>query len=297
MDTVILENVNKTFGSSCVVDNLSVRCPEKNIYGFLGPNGAGKTTTLRMIMNILRPDSGNISICGMNSCTEAKGKIGYLPEERGLYQKMTVQNHILYIAALKGARNKSLSEVAKWMDVFDLTKWKKHKVEELSKGMQQKLQFIIAVINNPNVLILDEPFSGLDPINVELITNIILDLKSSGKTIIYSTHVMEQAEKLCDSILLIDKGKKIFDGSYEQLKSRYENNIVCIKLEGNTSILNRLPIIESVNQSNGKFEVRLSKNVHPQELLVKLAQQANLKVFETKCPTLHEFFIEMIGQK
>lgn len=295
MDAIILENVNKSFGSNCVVKNLSVRCPEQTIYGFLGPNGAGKTTTLRMIMSILCPDSGKISICSRNFQQVLREKIGYLPEERGLYQKMTVQGILSYIAAIKGVKRKLSHEVVRWMDTFGLIGWEKHKVEELSKGMQQKLQFITTVINEPDILIFDEPFSGLDPINVELIANIMLHLKKSGKTIIYSTHVMEQAEKLCDFILLLDKGEKIFDGPYEQLKSYYKNNIIYLKLDGDVSFLNRLPIIKIIEQSDGEVKVRLNKNVEPQELLAKLSNKVKIKSFEIKSPALHEIFIDMVG--
>ncbi len=290
-----MENVNKSFGSNYVVKNLSVRCPEQTIYGFLGPNGAGKTTTLRMIMSILCPDSGNILICSRNFQQVSREKIGYLPEERGLYQKMTVQGILSYIAAIKGVKRKLSHEVVRWMDTFGLIGLEKHKVEELSKGMQQKLQFITTVINEPDILIFDEPFSGLDPINVELIANIMIRLKKSGKTIIYSTHVMEQAEKLCDFILLLDKGEKIFDGPYEQLKSYYKNNIIYLKLDGDASFLNRLPIIKIIEQSDGEVKVKLNKNVEPQELLAKLSSKVKIKGFEIKSPALHEIFIDMVG--
>ena len=206
MDAVLVNDVSKSFGELHAVDNLTVRVPAGSIYGFIGPNGAGKTTTLRMIMDIIRPDTGDIEFLGNHSIEKARTRIGYMPEERGLYRKMTVAKVLAYFGAIKGLTTRQLTErVPRWLERVNLADRARKKVEELSRGMHQKLQFAVTAINDPDLLILDEPFSGLDPLNTDLLKTVILEMRNEGKTVIFSTHVMHEAEKLCDSILLINK--------------------------------------------------------------------------------------------
>jgi len=215
-----LENISKTYGEKAAVDNLSLAIPKGSIYGIIGPNGAGKTTTIRMIMDIIAPDSGDILINGGKVTGEFKNNVGYLPEERGLYKKMTLEEVIIFFAELKGfEKSRTRETIDGWLKKMSLADYKKKKVEELSKGMQQKLQFITTIIHQPKMVILDELFSGLDPLNIELIKDILLEEKRNGTTILFSTHVMEQAEKLCDYICLINRGHKVLDGKLSDVKS------------------------------------------------------------------------------
>ena len=240
-DALIIDNVSKSFGEVRAVENLSASLPTGCIYGFLGPNGAGKTTTIRMIMNIIRQDCGTITVLGESNIEKVLDRIGYLPEERGLYRKMTVRKVLYYIGSIKGMKkNKLASVIPLWLEKMDLAEWADKKVESLSRGMQQKLQFIATVINDPELLILDEPFSGLDPINLDLLKEIMLGMRSTGKTVVFSTHMMEHAEKLCDYILLIDRGRKIVDCALEDIRSRYDSNVVSVDLEGDTGFIRTL---------------------------------------------------------
>ena len=233
MNALELNGVCKSFGQVRAVDNLTAKVPAGSIYGFLGPNGAGKTTTLRMIMNIIRPDTGSISIFGNGSIEQAKSRIGYMPEERGLYRKMTVSKTLAFFGVLKGVSSRELDrKVPQWLKRIELSDWANKKVEDLSRGMHQKLQFAVTVINEPDLLILDEPFSGLDPLNLDLLKNIILEMRDKGKTIIFSTHDMHEAETLCDSILLINKGKIILDGKLGRIRSQKASNAVIVEVEG-----------------------------------------------------------------
>src|SRR4030042_2202067 len=220
MNAVTLDTVCKSFGKVHAVNNLSVHVPAGSVYGFLGPNGAGKTTTLRMIMNIIRPDSGRIEILGDGRIEQVKDRIGYLPEERGLYRKMTARKVLAFFGSIKGLSEKEIVQrVPCWLKTIGFADWADKKVEELSRGMHQKPQFAVTVINDPDLVILDEPFSGLDPLNQELLKNIILEMRSRGRTVIFSTHVMHEAEKLCDFILLINRGKAILDGRLYEFRS------------------------------------------------------------------------------
>src|SRR6476469_7435607 len=214
-----LENVSKVFGKFPAVDGLSFHVPRGVVFGLLGPNGAGKTTTIRMIMNITAADSGEIRVLGSPMNRETQNRIGYLPEERGLYRKMRVLDHLYFLAAIKEvSKDKAKERIAEWIDKMELRPWLNKKVDELSKGMQQKVQFIATIVHDPEILILDEVFSGLDPINTELIKEYLNEFRGKGKTIIFSTHVLEQAEKLCDEICLIVRSKKILQGNLQQLK-------------------------------------------------------------------------------
>jgi ABC-2 type transport system ATP-binding protein len=296
MDAVLLNSLQKSFGEVRAVNNLSVTVPQASVYGFLGPNGAGKTTTLRMIMNIIRPDSDQIRIFGDSSVEQAKARIGYMPEERGLYRKMTVAKVLAFFGAIKGLAGNELSgRITKWLQRVELTDWATKKVEELSRGMHQKLQFAVTAINEPELLILDEPFAGLDPLNTDLLKNIMLEMRDEGKTIIFSTHVMHEAEKLCDSILLINKGQAILDDSMANIKSRCSSNIVSTELEGDTNFIEKLPIVKAVKSEGHNFEITLAGDADTQQLLRALVERLRVRRFEVKVPSLHEIFVDLVG--
>ena len=295
-NALIIENVCKNFSGVQAVDNLSAVLPSGSIYGFLGPNGAGKTTTIRMIMNIIQPDSGRIIFQGETSIDKAKDRIGYMPEERGLYRKMTVRNVISYLGAIKGMKKRDLSQaIPLWLEKIGLGEWADKKVENLSRGMQQKLQFVATVINDPDILILDEPFSGLDPINLDLLKGIMLQMKDAGKMVIFSTHMMEHAEKMCDRILLINKGSKIIDGTLEEIRSRYSSNVVSVELEGDTGFVSGLTMVKGLKKVGNRLEITLAETADHQELLHALAGKIRVRAFEVKVPSLHEIFIHLVG--
>ncbi len=296
MDAVLLNSVHKSFGEVQAVNNLSVKVPPGSIYGFLGPNGAGKTTTLRMIMNIIRPDSGSIEIFGDSSVEQAKARIGYMPEERGLYRKMTVTKVLAYFGAIKGMPADELKRsVPRWLDRVDLTNWASKKVEELSRGMHQKLQFAVTAINEPELLILDEPFAGLDPINTDLLKTIMLEMRDEGKTVILSTHVMHEAEKLCDSILLINKGKAILDDRLANIQSQRTSHVVSVELEGDTGFIEKLPMVTAIKSNGHRLEISLVDKADTQELLKSLVSRVRVQRFEVKVPSLHEIFVDLVG--
>jgi len=295
MNAVSLDKVCKSFGKVHAVDDLSVQVPAGSIYGFLGPNGAGKTTTIRMIMNIIRPDSGAIKVLNGCSAEHVKNRIGYMPEERGLYRKMTTRKVLTYFGAIKGVKADALAQnVTQWLRRVDLANWADKKVEELSRGMHQKLQFAVTVINNPELVILDEPFSGLDPLNQDLLKDIILQMRDEGKTAIFSTHVMHEAEKLCDFILLINKGKLILDDTLEAIRSRHSSHVISVELEGDMSFVETLPMVASVESQGNKLEVALTDG-DTQQFLQALVQRAKVRSFEIKVPSLHEIFINLVG--
>jgi len=297
MSAVVLENVCKSFGEVLAVQNLSAEIPSGSIYGFLGPNGAGKTTTIRMIMNILGPDSGRISLLGGLTAGKARNSIGYMPEERGLYRKMTVHGVLMYFGAIKGATAYELAgRVPKWLKRLDLARWAGKKVEELSRGMHQKLQFAVTAINDPQLLILDEPFSGLDPLNADLLKGIIIEMQQEGKTVIFSTHVMHEAEKLCDSILLINKGRVILDDKLTRIRTQHRSGAVCVELEGDTSFVAGLPMVTRVKSQGERLEITLGKNADTQQLLRALMDRTRVMAFEVKVPSLHEIFVSLVGK-
>jgi ABC-2 type transport system ATP-binding protein len=295
MNAVTLDNVCKSFGRVHAVDGLSVRVPAGSVYGFLGPNGAGKTTTLRMIMNIIRPDSGRIEILGDGRIEQVKDRIGYMPEERGLYRKMTARKVLAFFGSIKGLSEKEIVQrVPCWLKTIGLADWADKKVEELSRGMHQKLQFAVTVINDPDLVILDEPFSGLDPLNQELLKNIILEMRSRGRTVIFSTHVMHEAEKLCDFILLINRGKAILDGRLDEIRSRRSDNAVSVELEGDTDFVQTLPMVSAVKSEGRRLDVTLAGS-DTQQFLHALMQRAKVRAFEVKVPSLHEIFVNLVG--
>jgi len=304
MDAIILENVSKSFGEVRAVDELNVRVPAGSVYGFLGPNGAGKTTTIRMIMNIIQPDSGKIKIFddgttaqGPISRGQVKNRIGYMPEERGLYRKMKVSKVLAYFGTIKGLTAGELSSrVPQWLQQVGLSDWADKKVEDLSRGMHQKLQFAVTVINDPDLVILDEPFSGLDPVNQDLLRDIISQMKDEGKTIVFSTHVMHEAEQLCDFILLINKGKSVLDGRLDEIRSAHKSGAVSVELEGDTSFIRMLPIVKGIESKGRRMEISLEDSADPQDLLKALVSRVRVKAFEVKVPSLHEIFVSLVAR-
>ncbi len=296
MDAIVLEQVCKSFGEIRAVNDLSVQVPIGSIYGFLGPNGAGKTTTIRMIVNIIRPDSGNISILGDGATTQNKDQIGYMPEERGLYRKMKVSKVLAYFGAIKGLSTSELnSQVPLLLERVGLADWTDKKVEELSRGMHQKLQFAVTTINDPDLVILDEPFSGLDPVNQDLLKDIIIQMRDDGKTIVFSTHVMHEAERLCDFILLINKGKAVLDGRLDEIRLQHKSHDVFVELDGDTSFIRTLPIVKGTESQGRRMVISLATNADPQDLLKVLVGRVKVQAFEVKTPSLHEIFVKVVG--
>jgi ABC-2 type transport system ATP-binding protein len=296
MDALVIENVSKKFGATQAVDGLSLRVPQGQVCGVLGPNGAGKTTSIRMIMNIIRPDSGSITVLGSDAGATAKIRIGYMPEERGLYRKMTVRRTLEYFGSIKGVSGQDLgSRIPRWLRMMDLEAWAQRKVEELSRGMHQKLQFIVTAINEPEVLILDEPSSGLDPVNQELLKSIIMKMRDEGKTVVFSTHIMHDAEQICDSIALINKGKLVLEGKLQEVRSRFSSQGVRVEAEGEIDFVAKLPFVKSVHRDGPGIDVTLNCESDAQELLKALAGRVSVRRFEVKTPSLHEIFLSLVG--
>src|SRR6266550_9321302 len=298
LPTVSIDHINKSFGEFTAVGELSLAVYPGRVYGLLGPNGAGKTTTIRMIVNITAPDSGEIKVFGQQITPELQDRIGYLPEERGLYKKMKVGDQIKYFAALKNVSAKEAEQrVDRWLARLKLTEWKGKKASELSKGMQQKVQFINAVIHEPELLILDEPFSGLDPVNVEILKEVILELKAAGKTIIFSTHQMEVAEKICDDICLLNRSRKVLEGSIREVKRSFSRNAVALRLVGGESVLEDRAFVSKLYHHSDGVEALLADQVNGQELLRQLLSSgATVEKFEMVEPSLHDIFIEKVTE-
>jgi len=298
MDAIVAENVSKRFDSVVAVNNLSLRIGQGAVFGLLGPNGAGKTTSLRMAMHILAPDQGTIQVLGQPASERTQDLIGYLPEERGLYVRMKVREVLVFLAALKGLSEAEASKRALvWLERLDLASWAEKKVNDLSKGMQQKVQFIAAVIHQPPLLILDEPFTGLDPINATVIKNIMLELRQQGATIILSTHRMEQVEMMCDAICLIHHGRNVLAGDLRAIKKSYGKNTLRIEYSGDDGFLSQLHLLESVNHYGAMVEARLRPGADPQEILRAAVERGvRLTRFELVEPPLHDIFIEKVSE-
>jgi ABC-2 type transport system ATP-binding protein len=296
--TVSIDHITKSFGEFTAVSELSLAVYPGRIYGLLGPNGAGKTTTIRMIVNITAPDSGRIEVFGKQITPELQDRIGYLPEERGLYKKMKIGDQIKYFAALKNVNGSEADKRAdRWLARLKLAEWKNKKASELSKGMQQKVQFINAIVHEPDLLILDEPFSGLDPVNVEVLKDVILELKAAGKTIIFSTHQMEVAERICDDICLVNRSRKVLEGSIREVKRAFSRNAVALRLQGGESVLEDSSLISKVQRHSDGLEILLNEGAGPQELLKALiAAGATIERFEMVEPSLHDIFIEEVTE-
>jgi ABC-2 type transport system ATP-binding protein len=293
MSTAIaIEGVTKRFGSVVAVDNLDLSVPQGSLYGFIGPNGSGKSTTLRMIMHILLPDQGEVEVLGQRDTRAAHDRVSYLPEERGLYKRMSVRRLLRYFGSLKGARQPELDQsIDHWLQRMGLSDWIDKKIDALSKGMAQKVQFVAAVLNRPDLLILDEPFTGLDPVNAEVLKDAVLDLKRAGTTVVFSTHDMSVAERLCDRIFMIFKGRKVLDGTLDQIQSIYGYDTIRLRTEAGTSALEGLDGVVEINDLGNLQEVRWRGD--PQGLLPALAARTRIYQFEITRPSLHDIFVRI----
>jgi ABC-2 type transport system ATP-binding protein len=302
MAAVEIDNVTKTFGSHVAVDQLSLRVPRGSVYGFIGPNGSGKTTTLRMIMRILHPDRGRIVVLGEEKQGAANDKVGYLPEERGLYKQMRVCDLLEFYSELKGHRTNK-QEITQWLSRMfpdhDPARVASLKVEALSKGMSQKVQFIATVIARPQLVLLDEPFSGLDPVNAEVLREMVLDLRKQGTTVIFSTHDMAVAERLCDSIFMIYRGKKVLDGSMRQIQEEHGRDVIHVRLDrnGNATPLESLPGVVQVTDFGNLQELRVSPGMDIQQILASLMTCGRVEHFEVAHPSLNDIFMRIARPK
>jgi ABC-2 type transport system ATP-binding protein len=291
-----VENLRKSFSNILAVDGVSFEVKRGQIFGLLSPNGAGKTTTIRMILDIIKPDSGRIAFDGELINEEIKSKIGYLPEERGLYRKTRMLETILYFARLKGIDKVKANERARYLlSRFGLSDRVNSRIEELSKGNQQKVQIIIAVLHDPELIILDEPFAGLDPVNQELLKEIILELKSQNKAIIFSTHQMEQVEKLCDEICLINKGKPVLSGTLEEIKGKFGRDTIHIEFSGDDENLKWINGVKKVELYPNYAELTVEPGVNVGEILKRIVELVDLKKFEVKSPSLYSIFIDVVS--
>jgi ABC-2 type transport system ATP-binding protein len=292
-----LEHLVKDFADKRAVDDVSLKVKHGEILGLLGPNGAGKTTTMRMIMNIIAPDSGTIKILGEHFSERLKEKIGYLPEERGLYRKMKVSEILEFFGQLKGMKLAEIRSKGKeLLKKFSLENYWDKKVEELSKGMAQKLQFIVTIIHSPDLLILDEPFSGLDPLNIELVKDIILEKKKEGISIIFSTHLMDYAEKLVDAVVMIDKGKKVLDGSLSELKAEFGAKFVRVNYEGDSSFVASLDYVKQVRDYGNEMEIELGDIALKNRLLKELVSRISVNGFQVTEASLNHIFIRKVNE-
>jgi ABC-2 type transport system ATP-binding protein len=294
--TLRVANVSKHYGEFTAVNDLSFDVRAGRVFGFLGPNGAGKTTTIRMIVGITIPDEGVIELFGERISNESQNRIGYLPEERGLYKKMKIIDQLRYFAALKGVSQSGADrKIDYWLDRMKLSDWKRKKTTDLSKGMSQKIQFISTVLHNPDLLILDEPFSGLDPVNVEFMIEVVAELKAQGKTIIFSTHLMETAERLCDDIILINKSRKVIGGTIREVKGSFGKNLIALRAVGGESVLDDQTLVAKINEHADEKELVLAENADSQILLKRLIESgASISKFEQIEPSLNDIFIEKV---
>ncbi len=295
--TLRVENVTKRFGDFTAVEGLSFEVRAGRVFGFLGPNGAGKTTTIRMIVGITAPDEGVIDLFGERMSSKLQDRIGYLPEERGLYKKMKIADQLRYFAALKDVPAAVAEKrIDQWLERLNLSEWKNKKTTDLSKGMQQKIQFISTVLHDPDLLILDEPFSGLDPVNVEFMIDVLAEFKSRNKTIIFSTHLMETAERLCHDIILINKSRKVIGGSLRDVKAGYGKNLIALRAFGGEAVLADRSMVASAVEHSDQIEIELAEGADPQLLLRKLLDSgANIAKFEQIEPSLNDIFIDQVG--
>ena len=290
-----IRGVTKCFTSVIAVNDLSLDIPQGSIYGFIGPNGSGKTTTMRMIVGISHPDRGSIQVFGQEmSGTSPTGVAGYLPEERGLYRKMTVRSLLEFHGELRSGRNVS-TDVTAWLARLNLADWADKRVETLSKGMTQKVQFIAAIVAQPKLVILDEPFSGLDPVSAESIREAILELRGRGTTVVLSTHDMNTAETLCDSIFMIFQGRKVLDGTLAEIQDLYGNDTIRIKAEGGAALMANLAGVESVHDLGQVQEIRMARGCDPQAVLRELIARTRVMEFSIARPSLHDIFVRIAG--
>ncbi|MFN8092901.1 MAG: ATP-binding cassette domain-containing protein [Vicinamibacteria bacterium] len=292
---IVLKDIRKAYAGHVAVKDLSLEVPRGSVFGLLGPNGAGKTTTLRMVMDILGPDSGRIEILGRPADAASRDRIGYMPEERGLYPRMELEEQLVFMASIKGVpRAEAQRRIGPWLERLGLAEWRKRKTNELSKGMQQKAQFVATVLHEPDVLIMDEPMSGLDPVGADLMRDVMLDLKRRGATLVLSSHQMETVERLCDRVALINRGEKVLDGSVADVKASHGKNTVVLAYDGDGSFLGGLPGVARVTDFGRYVEVRLADGADPQPLLRAAVERLRLRRFEIVEPSLHDIFVETV---
>ena len=291
-----VRSVSKSYGAVKAVKELSFTAREGEIFGLLGPNGAGKSTIIKMMLNILLPDSGSILFNDSPIRESDKDRIGYLPEERGFYRNVRINDMLLYLADLKNAdRYESTRRLDEWLERFGLTRWKTCTPEALSKGMAQKVQFIASILHDPELLFLDEPFSGLDPLSSDMLRDAIVDLGSIGKTILFSTHDMAVAERICSRILVIDHGREVISGTVAEIKSRFRPNRVTVEFDGSIDFEALHPLVRSVSRFPRWVEMELVEGTDPQAILRALIDQVSIRRFEVDSPSLHRIFVELVG--
>ncbi len=294
INAVEISHVTKRFGQHVAVDDLDLVVPAQSVYGFIGPNGSGKTTTLRVILRIFYPDEGRVVVLGNEHRRAANDSIGYLPEERGLYKKMKVRDILCFYGNLKGMHD-CRREVDQWIERLDLSDWANRKVETLSKGMSQKVQFIATIVSRPKLVILDEPFSGLDPVNMEVLKDAVLSLREQGSTVIFSTHDMDVAERMCDTIFMIYKGQKVLDGTLDSIQNQYGSDTIRLRMPDLKGQLTGLAGIQKVNDYGPYKELRLAADADPQSVLQQLLPLGTVEHFELARPSLHDIFVRIAG--
>lgn len=296
MQSLQLTDVTKIYGDYTAVDRLNIEVGQGEIFGLLGANGAGKTTTMRMVLGLIYPDDGSILYNGQKFSTELTKRLGYLPEERGLYPKVRVSDQILYLAGLKGMSRKDAdASLKQWLERFGVPEYYNKRVEELSKGNQQKIQFIAAIIHNPDILVLDEAFSGLDPVNVELLKDTVKELRDNGATILFSTHRMEHVEELCRNICILHKSKTVLKGNLKEIKKTYPKERLILSTEQAVDGLSELAGVQAVNRLEYGYELRISGTEAAQQVLRYAMERTSVQRFEVMEPTLNEIFIKAVG--
>jgi len=297
MAIINVNGISKSFGKTQAVNDVSFEVQKGRIFGLLGPNGAGKTTTIRMINFILTPDTGSITINGIEASPETQKMIGYMPEERGLYKKMKVFDQLMYLTQLKGMDSQDAKKaIDYWLDRFDASDWKKKEISELSKGMSQKIQFIATIAHDPDIYIFDEPFSGLDPINSETLKEIIIELRDKGKTILFSTHRMEQVEQMCDDICLFNNGKAVLTGKLREIKASFGENTINLEFDGDSAFLDKLEEVRINNRSTNFAEIRVLNDQNMQDILKLAMDHSEIHKFERIQPSLTDIFISTVGE-
>ena len=292
---LVLRGVSKSFADHVAVHDLSLEVPRGSVFGLLGPNGAGKTTTLRMVLNILGVDGGSIEILGRPADQAVRDRVGYMPEERGLYLRMVLEEQLVFMAAIKGLGHKEATRrLGPWLERLGLADWRKRKTGELSKGMQQKAQFIATVLHEPDLIIMDEPMSGLDPVGMDVMRDVMVDLSRRGATIVLSSHQMDTVEKLCGRVVLINKGEKVLDGTVSEVKAAHGKNTVVVAFDGDGSFLGSLPGVAKVSDFGQYVEIKMSDGADPQTLLGEVAARLRIRRFEIVEPSLHDIFVETV---
>ena len=292
-----VQSVSKQYGHHYAVNKLSFKSMEGKIFGLLGPNGAGKSTVIKMLMNVLVPDAGQVLLNGKKICEADKDRIGYLPEERGLYRNVKINEMLLFLASLKNGNTEATEKnLDGWLNRFGLMEWKNKTVDTLSKGMSQKIQFIAAILHDPEFIFFDEPFSGLDPVSTDLLQDAILDLSARGKNIILSTHNMEIAEKLCSNIIIMDHGKEVLSGTIAEIKSNFNQRTISVEFDGRLDSESILRMTRSISTKQKTTEIELADGVEPESLLRKLIDQVSLRKFEILVPSLHKIYVDLVGE-